>query len=409
MEAKSAATGSSTTWTMVLCFIVSVLEGYDLQVISSAGPHLQRTMHLTPDQTGIFFSATLIGLAIGAIIGGRFADRIGRKTSLIYSVAFLGLFTLATTIATTFETILVLRILAGVGLGGAMPTLISLIAEIAGGAKTTSAVTTIICGQPTGGIISGLVGGTLAESYGWPSLFFVGGVLTLLVIPLMIYGLPETKPARASSAEPVQRMGLAEAVFGGGRAQTSVLLWVVFILTLALLSILLSWTPLLIIGKGFPRPVGINAIIAVNLGGILGGLVISRAIDKYGVRWPLLALYVVMAAGLYFFAQAEEFWPIMLLAGILGFAVLGAQFSLYGVSPQLYPLAGRGAGVGVAVAMGRIGSILGPILIGGLLTAGSSEDQAVLIMAPIAIAAGVALWTLTASARHSAVAPQSAG
>lgn len=396
----SAIPAKGTAWTMVLCFIVSALEGYDLQVISSAGPHLQRVMHLTPAQIGIFFSATLVGLAVGAVVGGRLSDRFGRKPALVWSVAALGLFTLLTALATSFEAVLALRILAGVGLGGAMPTLIALIAEISGGRKTTAAVTTIICGQPTGGIVSALVGKTVAEHFGWQSLFLVGGILTLAVVPLLMKSLPETGGKSAHGAlGGGPRMNLSKALFGEGRTTGTVLLWLLFILTLALMSILLSWTPLLVMAKGLPRPVGLNAIIAVNLGGIVGGIVISRMIDRFGMRWPMLSLYVLMALGLYLFAQTQGAGPLMALAFVVGFGVLGAQFSLYGIAPQMYPAQGRGGAVGVAVAMGRIGSILGPIVVGGFLAAGSSGNQAVSVMAPIALASGLVLLALTVTAR----------
>lgn len=399
MDRPAPKAAKASLWTVSLCFLVSVLEGYDLQVISSAGPHLQRTMNLSPEQIGWFFSASLIGLAAGAIIGGWLADRMGRKTILVYSVIALGVFTFATAFAWNFESLLILRILAGVGLGGAMPTLIALIAELTGGVRTTSAVTTIICGQPTGGIISGIVGKTLAENYGWPSLFIVGGVLTVLIVPLLWTMLPETKPTQSLDKAKQQKMPMSQALFGEGRAPGTLLLWSVFILTLALLSILLSWTPLLLMGKGFSRLASFDAIIAVNLGGILGGLVISRAIDRFGIRWPMVALYVIMTVGFYSFAHSQQFATLMLLAGVLGFAVLGAQFSLYGVAPRLYPIEGRGSALGLAVAMGRIGSILGPVMVGGLLTAGAGEDDAVLVMAPIALAAGIALWLMTALPR----------
>lgn len=400
MMTESGDKPVSRTFVMALCFLVTVLEGYDLQVISSAAPHLMREMKLGPEQIGIFFSATLVGLAIGAVIGGWLADRIGRKSALVWSVVALGAFTLVTAAADSFGMVLFLRVMAGIGLGGAMPTLIALIAEVSGGRGTTSAVTTIICGQPTGGIISGLVGKYIAEAYGWESLFLFGGALTVLVAPLLLRFLPETKPgAGHGGAGAVQRMGTAEALFGEGRASSTIFLWLTFILTLALLSVLLSWTPILMMGKGYARPVGLNAIIAVNIGGIIGGLVISRLIDRVGIRWPMLALYALMAVGLYFFAHSQDFTVLMLLAGVVGFGVLGAQFSLYGVAPRLYPAAGRGSAVGVAVAMGRIGSILGPLLIGGLLKGGMSEDGAVLLMAPISLAAGICLFVMTARAR----------
>src|SRR5262245_19850884 len=111
---SAARAGMYSMTTMILCFLVSVLEGYDLQIISSAGPVLQRQMHLTPEQTGLFFSATLIGLAIGAIVGGRLADRIGRKPALMASIVILGFFTLLTAMAPGFQAIVALRVLAGI-------------------------------------------------------------------------------------------------------------------------------------------------------------------------------------------------------------------------------------------------------------------------------------------------------
>lgn len=398
MDATAARKGSNAT--MILCFLVSVLEGYDLQIISSAGPVLQGQMGLSPAQTGLFFSATLIGLAFGAILGGRLADTIGRKPTLIWSVAALGLFTLLTALARNFETIVALRVLAGVGLGGAMPTLIALIAEISGGRKTTSAVTTIIVGQPLGGIISALTGRTMIESYGWQGLFVVGGLLTMLLVPMLWKALPESRQSGPGGTAPKgPRMAMMAALFAEGRALPSVLLWVIFILTLALLSICLSWTPILVMGKGFERETGLAAIMAINAGGIAGGVVMSRLIDRFGVRWPMIALYALMTLGIYLFAQAAEMTPLMITAFLVGFGVLGAQFTLYGVSPRLYPKAGRGAGVGVAVAMGRIGSIMGPIAVGSLLTGGASANQVLMIMAPVALASGVALFVLTMRAK----------
>lgn len=376
---------------LVLCFLVAVLEGYDLQVISSVGPGLRMAMQLSPEQMGWFFSASLIGLAIGAIVGGALADRFGRKAVLLWSVALLGVFTFASALAPDYSSLLTIRILAGLGLGGAMPTLIALVAEVSGGAKTTSYVTTMICGQPLGGVISALAGRAFAESYGWQSLFVVGGILTVLIIPLLMRWLPETGRSESSP----ERMAILPALFAEGRWAGTLLLWVIFILTLALLSISLSWTPLLVMGKGFERLVGLNAIIAINIGGIIGGLVVSRVIDRVGAAWPMLGLYGLVAASLFLFANIDHEIGLMFAAVLVGVGVLGAQFCMYGLAPQIYPISGRGVGVGVAVAMGRIGSVTGPIAIGRLIGAGASENQAILAITPVALGAAISLLALT--------------
>jgi MFS transporter, AAHS family, 3-hydroxyphenylpropionic acid transporter len=386
--------------TMLLCFLVAVLEGYDLQVISSAGPALQKAMQLSPEQIGVLFSSSLVGLGVGAVLGGFLADRFGRKPVLAWSVFALGLFTALTALATSYEMVLLMRVLAGIGLGGAMPTMISLIAEVAGGRRTTSAVTTMICGQPLGGILSGMVGRTVAMEHGWQSLFVIGGILTMIIVPLLWRVLSET--AQKAGHE-VPKMTTGQALFGESRATSTILLWIVFILTLALLSILLSWTPMLVMGKGLSKPVGINAIIALNVGGIIGGLLISRLVDRHGAKWPMLGLYATTAVGLYLLSQSSSASAVLAAAALLGIGVLGAQFTLYGIAPRLYPFAGRGSGVGWAVAMGRLGSVLGPIVIGALIGRGSSENTALISMVTVAIAAGIALYLL-ANSRHEALA-----
>lgn len=385
--------GQAGAFAMPLCFLVSVLEGYDLQVISSAGPALQKVMKLSQGQIGFFLSATLIGLAIGAVLGGWLADRIGRKPVVIVSVAALGLFTFATALSSTYEMVVITRILAGIGLGGAMPTLIATMTELSAAEKTTSAVTTMIVGQPLGGIISGLAGRTMVTNFGWQSLFLVGGVLTVLTLPLLVRFLPETR--RPGTTNLSDRMPATQALFGDGRAPATLLLWTAFILTLALLSILLGWTPLLVKSMGYPIPVGINAIIAINVGGIVGGVIASRAIDRLGVRVPMLVLYGLMAVGLFMFSRVDTSTGLMAAAFLVGLGVLGGQFTLYGVAPRVYPLQGRGSGVGFAVAMGRFGSVFAPIIVGLALGQGAQASQSIRAMVPVALVAGLALLALT--------------
>src|SRR5271165_4229049 len=116
---------------------------------------------------------------------------------------------------------------------------------------------------------------------------------------------------------------------------------------------------------------------------------------RIGVRWPMTALYVLMTFSLYLFGRAADIGSLMAVAFIVGFGVLGAQFTLYGVSPRIYPKSGRGVGVGVAVAVGRIGAILGPVAVGSLLAGGSTSTEVLAVLAPVALASGIALFALT--------------
>jgi len=169
--------------------------------------------------------------------------------------------------------------------------------------------------------------------------------------------------------------------------------------TLLLLALLLNWLPSLIIAKGHPPTQAFLAPFAFNIGSILGAAMIGWACDRIGVRSTMIFVYAGMAAAIIGMSSVQQLDHLLWLSGLLGFFVLGAQFALYGVAPRLYDDAVRGAGVGAAVAAGRIGAILGPILAGALIGAGMSGDEVMRLIAPLTAVAGVAMVILTIAAR----------
>lgn len=184
-------------------------------------------------------------------------------------------------------------------------------------------------------------------------------------------------------------------LFGQGQALRTVLLWVVFALTLLQLSLLLNWLPSLVINRGFPPGDAFITTIVVNVGSIIGSFTIGRACDRFGVRWAMFLVYMAMAVSLSALAIAsgrETLWAAALAAG---YFVLGSQFVLYGLAPRLYEQRARGAGVGAAVAVGRVGAITGPLLVGLALGAGANSGRIILLLVPLVIAAGAALFWLT--------------
>jgi AAHS family 3-hydroxyphenylpropionic acid transporter len=379
--------------TLWLCFAVAVLEGYDLQVLSVAGPLLREAMQLNPRQLGFAFSASLIGLALGAAYGGTIADRVGRKKVLLVSVIGLGIMTVATALARDFQTLLIMRVLAGVAMGGAMPNIIAISASVSGKGRTTSAVSAMICGMPAGGVIAALAGHALVASFGWRGMFVLGGVMTLLIVPFLVKGLAESKPGERRAAAPVS---VRQSLFGEGRAPTTLLLWALFILTLAILSLFTGWAATLVVDKGLPATAGFSAMMAINIGGIAGALVSAAWCDRWQVRGAMLVMYVGMAVSLWLFSASDVASAVIPMAGVVGFFVLGAQCALYGISPQLYPPANYATGVGSAVGAGRIGSIIGPIVAGQVMSRGAAANEVVMGMVPVAVTAGVVLLALAA-------------
>jgi MFS transporter, AAHS family, 3-hydroxyphenylpropionic acid transporter len=388
-----------------LCFLVAILEGYDLQAMGVAAPQLGPALGLSPDLLGYAFSATTFGLAIGAIFGGWISDRIGRKPVLVGSVVAFGVFTLATAFATDFVSLFIIRLATGLGFGAAMPNLIAIASEVSTRSRITTSVAVLFGGLPMGGMSVAFLSQHVPDGDGWRILFYVGGVLPVLVAPILIWGLPETRrsahppvassPAAAATS-PVPRApgSVLSALFGPGRIAITVSLWVAFILTLLQLYVLLNWLPSLVAARGMPDAAS-SAALTLNLGSIAGAFLVGRMCDQWGVRWPMLAVYALMAASMYALTQVTSVSGVMIVSAVTGFSVVGAQFALYGLAPHFYSEAIRGAGVGAAVAAGRVGSIIGPLIVGLLLGMGLAADQVILSTIPNIVIGGLALFVLT--------------
>ncbi|MCR5879806.1 MFS transporter [Phenylobacterium sp. J367] len=374
---------------VLICFFIAALEGYDIQAFGVSAPKLAPALGLNPGQVGWAASAAMIGLVIGAFVGGWFADRIGRRPVLVISVAAFGVFSIVTAYVQTYEMLLVARILTGLGFGGAMPNLIAIATEISAPNRRAATVTTMFCGMPAGGATVALIA-RFAPELDWRTLFLIGGLLPILLVPVVHFLLPETKPAHDPKAD--RRMG--QTLFGEGRAPGTLLLWLVFMLTLVVLYLMLNWLPSLVIAKGLTPQDGSAASLAFNLTSIAGALMLGFVVDRAGFRWPLAICYLLLAGVMLTLAQATGLAPVLILSGLAGFLVLGAQYSLYAVAPALYPPHVRAAGAGAAVGIGRLGSIAGPLIAGELRQIGWSAGQVFALMGPVLFAAAVATVAL---------------
>lgn len=385
---KAAGVGPGIV--VLICFLVAAIEGYDIQAFGVAAPKMIPDLGLVPAQLGWAGSAAMIGLVIGAFAGGWFADRVGRKPVLLASVAAFGIFSLATAASPTYEALVWSRLATGLGFGGAMPNLIAVAVEISRPDRRAATVTTMFCGMPVGGAISALIARVAGNLLDWRAIFVAGGLAPLLILPLMLWLLPETRP----SHEPGAERGLPAALFGGGRAVASLLLWTAFMLTLVVLYLALNWLPTLIVANGRPASEGFAAAMAFNIAGVAGSLALGVLTDRAGWRRPLALSYPVLAAAMAGLAVTGAPGPVLALCAVAGFLVMGAQFALYAVAPRLYPPQVRAAGAGAAVAVGRLGSIAGPLIGGAMRSAGAAPGQVFAAMAPVALAAGLAVVLL---------------
>jgi AAHS family 3-hydroxyphenylpropionic acid transporter len=393
IEAASTTRAPNVNVTVALCLLCAVLEGFDIQAMGVAAPRLIPQFGLSPNQTGLVFSISNIGLVIGAALGGWLADRVGRKPVFIGAVAAFGAFTLGVALANSFTMLFVLRFLAGLGFGGALPNMMAMATELSAPGKRAQTAAIMFCGMPIGGGFSAVVTQVLPPDMDWRSLFVVGGVLPVLLVPALWAFMSETLRPGEQKAE--QRHSTWDVLFGAGRAKPSLLLWAAFLPTVLILYLILNWLPTLVVSKGFDRSIAPQVAIAFNFVAVAGAILFARLVDGFGTRTPLVVAYVGVIATLMALGAATNQGLILFLSGALGFFLLGANYALYGVAGSYYPLEMRGTGSGASVAMSRVGSILGPMLAGVMLGGGATATNVVQYMAPFAAVAGVAVVILS--------------
>jgi AAHS family 3-hydroxyphenylpropionic acid transporter len=394
---QSASRAKGGLVAVAVCCLLALFEGFDLQAAGVAAPRLAPDLHLKPEDLGWFFSISTFGLMAGAAIGGRLSDRFGRKATLLVSVAAFGILSIATGLAHDLNSLLLARFLTGVGLGGALPNLIAIVAESASPKLRGRAVGFLYAGMPCGGAMASLVSLAGAHPSDWRMIFFVGGVGPLLALLLALALLPNSPKAQVATVGD-QKSGFVEALTGDGRGLTTLLLWIAFFLALLIMYLLLSWLPSLLIGRGLSRPDAGLIQMAFNLAGAAGSVATGWLMDHR--RWrtlTILGAFGASAAAVTVAAGAPASLAVFLVVGAaLGATVSGVQSVVYGLAPGFYPARLRGTGVGAGVVMGRLGSAAGPLLAAALIGAGGSSNQVLLALVPVIAAGGlVSLWLAT--------------
>ncbi len=384
--------------TVVCCALVSALDGIDSQSIGVAAPFIADELGVKLADFGPIFSSALVGATIGAASFGPLADRFGRKTLLIVAVLLIGVFTILTVFANSVPTLVTVRVLAGLGLGGATPCFIALTSEYTPARLRAALVTLMWSAFPLGGLLGGLLNWYLIPHAGWRAIFYFGGVAPLVLAVVLFFYLPESikfllvrRNDLTGVARIVARFGTSAAggaarfvldekplpgasirhLFTDGRALGTLLLWVPFFMGFGVLTVAVLWTPALLKLNGI-SPANTAFVVAFNgLGGFIGQSTSGRLIQRFGILpilIPAFLLGAVATVGLGYGA-----WSIGLAATFIGligvFMGLGTGGAI-ALAATIYPTPIRSTGVGWGMAMGRFGQIVGPLIAGGLLGAG---------------------------------------
>jgi AAHS family 3-hydroxyphenylpropionic acid transporter len=382
-----------------LCFLSALCEGFDVQAAGLAATGIARELHCTPADLGLFFSATGVGLLIGSVVGGTIADRHGRKLVLVASISMFGAFSLLTAIMPNLPLLVGARFLTGLGLGGALPNLIAMAVETSAPGVRNRSVGIAYIGMPIGGSLASVLA-FFIPSEAWRELFRVGGLAPLLIVPALMHFLPDNSSAPTSRSRALRFADSAQQLLGKGRAAQTLLLWLSFFLIVLTLHLMLNWLPFLLTARGLTKDSAMLAQAGFGVGGAVIAMAQAALLDS-SRRGASILISIGVLPFILVCAALLPAWPasLILTSLLLGGAILAQQVIVYAAGSVLYADEARGTGLGAAVAVGRVGSLAGPLFSAALLSSGRNASQVLLDVLPIALACGACVGLVSRTRR----------
>ncbi|MGA3116831.1 MAG: MFS transporter [Syntrophobacteraceae bacterium] len=385
-------------WISFLCFCVTLMDGFDLTMMGVTMPKIGEYLKVTPAQLGLAVSAGMVGPLVGAVVLGMLADRWGRRKMLFMSALIFGFFTILITQIQNVEQLALLRFLAGVGLGGAIPNALSFGCEYAPSRMRATLTTFMWAGMAFGSAINGLLGAWLLPLYGWRSLFIVGGIVPMIICLMVAMLLPESLEflvKEGTDKEKIRRIiskiapsltrgeevqiysseqklpGVpVKHLFMEGRAATTFALWIAFFASFYLIWIILAWAPTLLKQSGANIQQYSMAFFFINLGSALAIITIGRLMDKFNRFWVVIAAQVLayLSFVMFGFSAGASFTVVSAVSVICGFFIFGANAGVVALGTVSYPVDIRATGLGWAYAVGKIGTMVAPVVGGYFIT-----------------------------------------
>lgn len=414
----------------VLCGLCLLMDGFDLQAIGYVAPALVRDWHIQSSVMGPVFSAALAGVLFGSILFSMAADRFGRRPVLIAITFYFAALTFATARVDTLHQLLIVRFLAGLGLGGIMPNAMALVGEYSPARARVAAMMIVSNGFTVGAAFGGPIAAWLIPHYGWRAVFYFGAATPLAIGLLMVAALPESLqflalhggglPDSISSGERLARWlkrvdpGVPAGpgieyfmperrkrgvpviqLFHDGRALGTAMLWIVNFMNLLNLYFLSNWLPSVMRDSGYSNTVAVNSAAILQLGGVVGTFALGWFVRRFGFIPVLTLCFTFACISLVALGQPAVSLALMLaFVFIAGFGVPGSQAGLNAFSATYYPTNLRATGVGAGLGVGRVGAIMGPYVAGLLLARHWAPRQIFLVAAIPALISVIVMFSL---------------
>jgi len=403
------------------------IDGFDAQIMGFVAPALSAELHIPRVALGTVISSGTFGMMIGALTFGPLADRFGRKPVLVTCALTFGLGSLVTATATSVAQLTAFRVFTGFGMGGAMPNAIALTSEYMPQRSRNAAIMTMFCGFSLGSACAGWVAAAVIRRFGWQSVFLVGGAIPVLLAVLLIAFLPESirflvlkggqrkrvsgylsriapgaeMPDEVIAGEDEHRSGSSPVrqLFADGRAGVTLLLWTMFFMNLLNLWFLNNWLPTIMNDAGIRIETASLITSLFQIGGLIGTLLLAGFWGRRLSFGVLASMYLAAAVFILLIGEAGASIPLLVIAVFAsGMVVVGGQTGSNALVAEFYPTAIRSTGLGWALGIGRVGSILGPILGGVLLSYGGGARR---VFWAAAVPALIAMCAALAATRKS--------
>jgi AAHS family 4-hydroxybenzoate transporter-like MFS transporter len=401
---------------LVLGMAMALVDGYDTQAVAYALTSMAAEWGSKPADFAPAFTVGLFGLTLGAVVLGQLGDRFGRKPMLLLSVVLFGIFTLTIVWATNLRDLFWMRLVIGIGLGGMLPNVASIVADFAPERHRRTAVMIVIGCLAAGAFFGGIIAGHILPTFGWRAIFYAGGGASLLMFLVGLYILPESPaflaardgrdpriahilrritPSLETTADTTfivhrapERRASVRQLFTAGRAPITALLWIAMVIQLVILYMLVLWLPTLAKESGNPVETALFASAIFSLGGLTGSLLLGPIAERIGPHVTLCGCYLLIAAASLVLASAGTNVPLLNVASFAtGLVTFGGWSSLTALMANYYPPEIRSTGVGFGTGIGRAGSMLSPWLVGLFLAAGwHAHDILILPVVPAIVA-----------------------